>query len=202
MSVTLNELKSYYSALLISQYRTKERAIATIETVAGEIWLDNLPSFESTCFDLNSAVGEQLNVLGRIVGVERDVQGLDLENTYFEFTNYAGTVTGINFASYSDLDTTEDLFSRYFVDAVTNMDDGQFRNIIKLKIIFNTAIRTMKYVKEALYAEFAGSIDITDNLDLSLDFDVYDPYYSVIDIAEYLNIMPKSMGVSYTVNQL
>jgi len=199
--MTLDELKSYYSGILIKQYANKPRAIATVESVAGELWLDGMLLDEPSCFDLDEAVGAQLDILGRIVGITREIHGLDLTNTYFQFTDYSATA-GTDFADYSDLGTTGILWRRYFVDAVTNMTDDQMRAVIKLKIIFNCFSRTMKSIKEALFAEFAGSIDIEDNLDMTVDFDVYDPYHQVSDIADFLGIFPTAMGVSYTINKL
>lgn len=199
--ITLNELKTYYKNLLINQYRNKTNARATIGAMVSEIWLDGLPMEEAVCFDIDTAVGAQLDIIGRIIGVNREIPGLDLTNTYFEFTDYSATA-GTDFASYSDLGTTGILWRRYFVDAVTNMVDDQMRAVIKLKIIFNCFSRSMKKIKEALYAEFSGSIDITDNLDLSLDFDFSDPYHQVADIADFINILPKTMGISYTINKV
>jgi hypothetical protein len=70
--MTDEELAIYYADLLILQYRGKERAYATIEALALLGVVNQLPLTVQDAFDLDTAVGVQLDVLGKYVGVSRN----------------------------------------------------------------------------------------------------------------------------------
>lgn len=61
---------SYYSNLLIMQYHNKPKAKATIETTVG-LLPDDLIMEVINGFDIETAVGKQLDILGEYVGVDR-----------------------------------------------------------------------------------------------------------------------------------
>ena len=61
---------SYYSNLLIMQYHNKPKAKATIEATAG-LLPDDLIMEVINGFDIETAVGKQLDILGEYVGVDR-----------------------------------------------------------------------------------------------------------------------------------
>jgi len=202
MTLTLDQLKAYYQSVLIMQYRNKTKAKATIAAVTAETWLDGLILTEAGCFDLETANGAQLDILGRIVGVRRQVPGLDLTHLFFEFTSHSGSPTGNGFNLYSTSPIPADLFDRYYLDSILTMTDDQMRTVIKLKIIFNTAARTAKAITEALFSVFGTAIAITDNLNTSVTFNISNPYHSAVAIADFLGVLPKGMGNSYTVNYI
>lgn len=158
----IEAIKSYYEALLIFQYRTKAKAKEHIRLLAGLPACDGMLEQEMTCFDLATASGEQLEFLGRIVGVEREVYGLDLEHSFFSFTRYADTPDSVGFGRYTDDPYSTDLLLRYNNWAVYTLTDFEMRALIKLKIIFNNAYSSLKYLKEALYTAFAGDIDVSE----------------------------------------
>ncbi len=62
----------YYSKLLILQYLQKPKARATVEGVVTPVIMDQLPTKIQGAFALESAVGVQLDVIGKYVGVTRD----------------------------------------------------------------------------------------------------------------------------------
>lgn len=61
---------SYYSNLLIMQYHNKPKAKATIEATVG-LLPDDLIMEVINGFDIEIAVGKQLDILGEYVGVDR-----------------------------------------------------------------------------------------------------------------------------------
>ena len=158
----IEAIKNYYGGLLIVQYKTKPKAQATVRLLAALPNGDGLLDQEMACFDLNTAVGVQLDILGRIVGVQREVYGLDLEHTFFSFTRYDGEPDSIGFGRYTDNPYSTDLFLRYNNWAVYTLTDFELRTLIKLKIIFNNAYSSLKDLKEGLYAAFAGDIDVVE----------------------------------------
>jgi hypothetical protein len=68
---TTAELKKYYADLLIAQYVNKPRAHATVEAQVDPVIMDQLPLDVQDAFTIDAAVGVQLDVLGKYVGVAR-----------------------------------------------------------------------------------------------------------------------------------
>lgn len=75
--MTTDELKKYYSGLLILQYLQKPKARATVEETVEPLFIDQLPVAVENAFEINTAEGVQLDVIGKYVGVNR---------TAFDFT--------------------------------------------------------------------------------------------------------------------
>lgn len=166
----LTDLQDYYAALLIIQYRSKPKASDTIKALVNQSLCDGLPLQMQSCWDLDTAAGAQLTILGRIVGVPRDVIGLDLEHTFFEFTRYSGTPVGLGFGRYNDDPYSDSLFLRYGNRATYTLTDFELRALIRLKIIYNNTYSSFADIKEALYAVWHGAIDILPTLDLTGTF--------------------------------
>ena len=68
---TVEELKDYYRDLLILQYRNKTKARGTIGVLAELAIMDKLPLEVKDGFDIDTAEGVQLDILGKWVGIDR-----------------------------------------------------------------------------------------------------------------------------------
>lgn len=66
----MSQTDSYYSNLLILEYHDKPKAKATIEASVG-LLPDDLIQEVSNGFNLDTAVGKQLDVLGQYIGTDR-----------------------------------------------------------------------------------------------------------------------------------
>ncbi len=69
--MTTLEILEYYAKLLIIQYRDKPKAFATIKLLASLVVMDQLPNDVMSAFDIDTAVGAQLDILGKYAGVQR-----------------------------------------------------------------------------------------------------------------------------------
>lgn len=74
--MTTEELSTYYANLLILQYIGKPKAFAMVKAVVTPLIMDQLPVDVQNSFDLSSAVGAQLDVVGKYVGVSRSANTL------------------------------------------------------------------------------------------------------------------------------
>ncbi len=196
----LDTLLDYYAKLLIIQYRTLPKAEATIKCLVDNSMCDGLPLQLKACFDLDTAVGSQLTILGIIVGVPRNVYGLDLEHTFFQFTRYSGSPTGVGFGLYSDSPYPISLFRRYQNNATYTLTDFELRSLIRLKIIYNNTFSSLKNIVDGLWDIFGSEVQVVDNRNMTITFNVDSVYTNAMLAAEYLGILPKPMGVSATVN--
>lgn len=69
--MTTQELIDYYSNLLILQYKGKPKALATIQALVKPSIMDQLPFAVRDAFGVDTAIGVQLDVIGKYAGVSR-----------------------------------------------------------------------------------------------------------------------------------
>lgn len=69
--MTTAELQQYYADLLILQYKGKAKAIAHIKTLVLPVIMDQLPVAVMNAYTMDTAVGVQLDVIGKYVGASR-----------------------------------------------------------------------------------------------------------------------------------
>lgn len=240
----LQQLIVYYQGLLILQYAGLPKFMQFINLVVNSALCDGLFLEFPSAFSLTTAVGNQLTLLGEIVGVPRSVFGINPYAVYFNFTRANGSLTSIGFNRWSTL-VDPDNIDRWQVQNTYILTDLQLLQLIYLKIVYNNS-NSFSQIKNGLYQYFNGSIDIiapdisaTTGLSVTyfnftrfvnsptsvgfnrwstlvdpdyferwsqyqlmqLNYIVKQPYYNVVTIAQYLNIMPHSMGVTVNVTQ-
>lgn len=70
--MTTEQLAEYYSNLLVIQYNNKPNFIALVQSFVTPVLKDQVTLAVQNAFNINSAVGVQLDVLGKYVGVTRN----------------------------------------------------------------------------------------------------------------------------------
>lgn len=66
------EIAQYYADLLLLQYKDKPKAYDTVEAFLRMLVDGQLPLAVQNAFDINTAVGGQLDIIGKYAGVTRD----------------------------------------------------------------------------------------------------------------------------------
>ena len=94
MSIT--DKLSYYADKLIAQYRNGSKARGQIMIMGLEVMASDLASQMGPAFDLDDAVGAQLDIIGAYVGVGRNV-GPGTANAFFGLWTYASTFLQANY---------------------------------------------------------------------------------------------------------
>lgn len=156
--MSTQDLIIYYANLLILQYIGKPRAYATIQALVQPAIMDQLPIAVQNAFDIDTAVGVQLDVLGKYVGISR--------NAY----DFSGPVT---------------------------LNDADYRQMIKIKIIQNNSGSSLSQIQAFLAAFFPGVINVYDYQDMSLDY-VLQSGIGSQQLAEVFiksGLLPRPMGV-------
>lgn len=122
--MTEAELVAYYANLLIMQYHDKPRAKATIEMLASAVYVNNLPLTIQEAFNIETAVGDQLDVIGKYVGVSRIGAGLSTQITLND-SDYRQLIKMVIIKnnSGSSLDTIQTLLARAFPGQVLISDN-------------------------------------------------------------------------------
>ena len=70
-------LIEYYADLLIIQYKTKANASATITAIIKALMIYDIITDVKNGYSLDTAIGRQLDVLGKYTGVSRSIDGVD-----------------------------------------------------------------------------------------------------------------------------
>ena len=98
--MTNNELIEYYAKLLILQYKGMPKAEATIRAFLKIICILELIDSIEEGYNIDDAVGVQLDVLGKYIGVSRIIIGISFERTYFGFIGYGDDPAFSQFAGF------------------------------------------------------------------------------------------------------
>ena len=88
--MTINELTQYYSQKLAYQFRGLARADAQMQLYVKQFVADYLANQLATCYALDVAVGAQLDILGKYLGLSRNI-GLPIETSAFGLWTYSST---------------------------------------------------------------------------------------------------------------
>lgn len=191
MAYDIESVKDYYADLLILQYRNKPKARETIREFV-EICLGDGLVFElNNCLNIDTAVGKQLDLIGQILGCNRNVYGLNPDTKYFSFEK-----TGAY--GYSDKDAlSEGYWKSYFnsIGSAYALPDSDYRQLLKFKAALNVMPSTMKGMDEALYSVFGDNVTIQNNQDLSITY-VINQQTVVTQAAEILGYFTGPMGIT------
>lgn len=165
-------LIEYYTSLLIIQYYNKPKARKEIEILAKKIKeLNDFCKNLLQSFDIDTAEGKQLDILGKIIGFNREV------NKFDEIGNIIGKQT-LNDKDY-----------RFFLKIVSS---SNYCNNCMSSDLENSINDVVNYA-------FNGKAQVRDNKNMSLT--LYVNNVNDIDpvILMYrLDILPRPQGVKYT----
>lgn len=208
---TLNNLLDYYANLLIIQYNGKKKATETVKVIANLILANLLILQIRDAFDWRTAVGAQLDIIGKWVGVTRDYKGsLYWGHTFLAYPKSNQLVpddeTDALQHGYSDYETFETDTSGVltyqslgFVEQ--SLSDEDYRTIIGLKIIKNSINHTAKNIDDAIWNYFGGQVyttwsahEITYHYPASLT--------TVMEVCNYKNVLPAPTGVSIVLREI
>lgn len=75
--MTTQQIINYYADLLVLQYKGKPKAYATVQALVALVIADQLPMSVQEAYTLGTAVGVQLDIIGKYAGVTRNGYALD-----------------------------------------------------------------------------------------------------------------------------
>lgn len=211
MSALSDQLITYYQQLLIIQYRTKPRAFGTIGALMGGtgtygLIANALPNQVRDGFDLDTAVGRQLDILGKLRGTTRYFFGLDLSKTFLPLVDYddpdVGTLPGI--ADYDDPVQPPLIYTMTYEDFVLNtIMDGDFRRVIKFLAAVSSCDFSYGTIDAICYNFFAGNVNliVTGNMAITYQHLTSDTD-DLFAIISQMGILPAPAGVSVAVQEV
>ena len=176
---------------IYAQYRTKPKAVAWLN-IARQMSGDLIAACTAirNSYDIDSATGEQLNVIGRIVVLSRD---------------FIGQVAMIP-AMFAEPDggefgDTEAAFSELYVDSDNQMSDNLYRLAIKAKILKNNSDATIESILQGMnfLLPNAQVLRVQDNENMTFSIEFFGEI-SQIERWALLNagLVPKPQGVRFS----
>lgn len=185
-----------YLNLITSYHRGKPKFSAMIKAlvepvVAQQQLMGHLP----LDFDLDQAIGVQLDQVGEWVGRSRFVS-VPIANVWFSWgLENRGWGQGVWFQSQYDTPA-----------GITRLDDGTYRTLLRAKIAANNWDGTLPSAKaalEILFPDGATQILVTDNQDMTITFGVSGVIPSALFIAllsqGYLPLKPEGVKANYRI---
>lgn len=182
-----------YLNLITQQHRDKPRFMATVEAmVAPYVHMQNVLMSFMSAFDVDYAVGVQLDIIGQWVGVSRIIT-TPISGVYFTWdgTTQTGWDNGI-WKSANDPDS-----------GITTLPDDLYRRLIKSKIASNASCGEVSDIYNVLTSvvSVASAVKIVDNQDMTmtvqLDVSELTSYEQQIIRSGVLNIQPAGVSVLY-----
>lgn len=150
---------------IYAQYSNKPKAVAWYEIarkLGGSI--EAAAQAVRKSYDIDTAVGEQLNVIGRIVVAPRSFVGsIPMSPALFDLTD------GDEFGD------DEAMFSALTIDQDGQLSDELYRLVIKAKIIKNNGDATIENILEGMnfLLPRADVLRVTDGEDMSFSIEFY-----------------------------
>jgi len=201
MNPTLNDVVSYYQDRLILQYRGQPKASQTIAAFVKQAVCDYVTQAVQNGYDLYTAIGTQLDILGKYIGVSRNLATPNPNPQTFGFERYSligGNPNGLQ--RYAGGINTGVIWMRYgyATSNLVALNDDQYRIVLQLKIILNSNDGTLYSIQNYLNTFFPKTITLTDNADMTLTYSISSALVSIVPISVLEQFLPKPMGVSIT----
>lgn len=209
----MEELIKHYVDLLIIQYRTKMKAMATIEAFVKVVFADDsneiLLNKIQNAYDLDTASLAQLNVLAKYIGYD---DYLDIINTnYFKLSDTEGedVTPGLSdtegqYVGYPLLNYSGYTYTKVSLSGLTNVDF--FRKVLKFLAEMKNEILSVGNIDRLLYKIFGEDISVEEGVK-SITYiyseailDLFDG--NVENIESFIKkFFPRPMGCSLSVRQ-
>jgi hypothetical protein len=193
-----DDLKSYYSDLLLYQYADKPKAIDTIKTLVDCAVIDVLPMYVNDAFDIDTAEGNQLDIIGEYIGFNRYIPN-QIPRPYYNFDDYTGSpIDLVGYRDYIDQNINADSVYYLYIFSNTSfnrLDDTEYRPLLKLKSILNRVSNTYYEINTLLFDFFQNNVICCDQTDMTMSYFVLTSASRITQIAYEQGLLPKPMAV-------
>lgn len=199
-------LRDYYANLLIVQYNGKPKAKKTIKLFADLLLVNCLALQLRDAFDYRTAVGAQLDIIGKWVGVSRfyDTELFET-NAWFALIDWeeGGDNLQGGFSTFATFESLDGGFLPYstIVPDSNRLSDNDFRWIIGLKIIKNSINHTQGIIDEAIWEYSNGEI-YTEWSSHKLTYYYPSRLRVPMLVAQYKNVLPCPIGCEIEIREI
>ena len=196
------KLVEYYVNLLIIQYHNKPKAKATIRAFVSQLLeFYSLIKEIQFAYGIETAIGDQLDIVGKYFGVSRNYFKLKFQYKYFSFQYLGGDDEGLSFRTINNQGSGKTLTLIPEDTYDYRLSDEQFRQLINLRIIaLHNAKITYKYLYDQMYNLLKGMVYLkTDRGVMRIDYYFQDPNLQGV-FYTYRDLLPAPAGVQIEVH--
>lgn len=191
----------YYVNLLIIQYHNKPKAQATIRLFAEVLLANGIALDVRDGYDLETAVGVQLDVLGKYEGIDRFYRAFN-PTDYFSLQTYTESTPTFpprhgftDYAHYLTDPPAGCLIYSEIISSNNRLVDDAFRTLIKLKIVQNYSNHSNGSIDESLFSFFGTSIRMEDSGNMHMVYFISSAIDALIQAILYKKVLPVPMAV-------
>lgn len=183
------QVTQYYADLLIAQYASKAKAIDTITLTADKLIDNEIIAPIQGGFDINTAVGNQLDILGKIVGTSRYITNTILDTTKFYIPlNESGTGIPTD-------DSKITLANRAAGGTAIKLSDDEFRFLLKLKVIRNYSDNSFKSMDDSIQQFFQSALIASYGI-MNIVYFAESSIFDIVIKGASKDLLPRPMGVN------
>lgn len=183
------QVTQYYADLLIAQYANKTKAVDTIKLTADKLIDNEAIKAIQDGFNINTAVGNQLDIIGKIVGTSRYITNTILDTTKF-YIPLNESATGI------PTDNTKiTLTNRAAGGTAVKLSDDEFRFLLKLKIIRNYSNNSFKSMDDSIQQFFQTALIASYGI-MNIVYFAESSIFDIVIKGASKDLLPRPMGVN------
>ncbi len=205
----VSDIIQYYVNLLIIQYSGLPKATATINLFATTMLASGIALDVQGAYNVNTAVGVQLDVIGKYVGVDRHYSQLALIN-YFSLITYSEVAAPPSspprwgfetYATFGENNLNGTLTYGGIIDSTNALSDDDFRILIKFMIAVNTSNFSRSDIDNEVFNAFGSAVRAEGNGNMGIVYFFQAPISALLFAVIFKKLLPKPMGVSATIVQ-
>lgn len=204
MSLTTDEINDViedYINLLILQYRDKPNAVQQIKDYVSGVFSDGLVFDVRDGFNINTAVGKQLDILGKYIGADRSGEqfSVNLDQNLFSAVDSPAQLTATAFGTVTEAQfplIDSHILNDNDYQTIQILNDDTYRFVLKLKIIQNSINHSEISIDAAMNDVFEGSL-IPSGIDgqMVMIYIVQDDVLTSAETAFKKGVLPRPMTV-------
>ncbi len=195
------DIENYYADLLIIQYRNKPNARATIKLGVDLYLADGLIFDLNNVLDIDTAQGAQLDLIGKILGVNRIIDGFTFNVDFFTFEKVPPDVS----YGYSDKNALSQGYWKKYQNSIGSaysLSDDDYRILLKFKALYNVRYGSWACMDLLYNRAFGNEINIVNNQDLTITYEVSSTASIGLQVAIYLGYIEPPLGIGYSVSYI
>ena len=203
-----NEIIQAYTNMLEIQYNGLPNATSTVKLHCETLLANMLLWKIRDAFDVETAIGHQLDVIGLWEGINRYFQGASYDNklwlAYFDWNdnNQPNNLQGC-YKDWNNETSDDGAYLDYsdVISTTNRLDDETFRTLLKLKIAKNTLINTNKNIDDTIHNIFGNLVYTTWGVQ-EVTYNYNNSVYNIIKLAELKNCLLAPTGCKIILNEV
>ena len=200
--IDIEQIIDYYKKLLIIQYNSKDNARAEVGLHISTLLANDIISSVQNGYNLETAVGVQLDVLGKYIGVDRFYTTIgELVGDFFSLTSYStlNTDSDVGMTDYANYSTDLGGFATYKdLSNSQKLNDDDYRIILKMRIVQNNSDHSHKSIDDGLFIFFGEGLVMSTSSNMTIAYFANESVFNLAVIGFAKNVLPRPIGVGIT----